>query len=125
MYELLLKHEKRLGIEFSNPISVENEKHLMDSFSNVPMALIELLQISDGMEIDKTLITIFSGKEICEYKDIAFGNLITIGLFGFGDFICMDPNGRIIQIDYETGEIFLTWESFSSLLLDKSLECED
>lgn len=125
MYELLLKHEKRLGIEFSNPISIENEKHLMDSFSNVPMALIELLQISDGMEIDKTLITIFSGKEICEYKDVAFENLIIIGLFGFGDFICMDSKGKIIQIDYETGELFLTWESFSSLLLDESLECED
>ena len=44
---------------------------------------------------------------------------VKIGAMNFGDEIVVGKDGRIYQIDHETGEEFLDWETLEDFLEDE------
>ena len=114
--KIMMSLESRCRMKISAPASQEALTKLEKfGFSE---QILELYRITDGTEINIPGTVFLTADEI-----IANYNKkeeITIGYLNFGDIISFNStNGKLIQIDHETGENFLEWDTLADFLNDE------
>lgn len=118
--KLLFELESKCNMEISAPVSLDVLYDLKQMFPVLPMAVLDMYAISNGVEINipgtifyplEELLSINKADSSCEY--------VNIGAMNFGDKIVVGKDGRIYQIDHETGEKFLDWDTFEDFLEDE------
>ena len=113
IYDLLETMEASMPMAFAPPVTD------MKRLSGLPESLFTLYTITDGMEINIPGTVILPAGEISEWPetpDAGDSRLICFGHMNFGDLLCADRDGRIIQISIEDGAEFLRWESLTDYL---------
>lgn len=118
--KLLLELESKCNMEITAPATAEMLCEIKQMYPVLPMAVLDMYAISDGVEINipgtvlypvERLIRVNSKESTNEY--------IKIGVMVFGDEIVVGKNGKIYQIDHETGDEFLDWDTIEDFLADE------
>lgn len=118
--ELLFELESKCNMEITAPASLDLLYELNQRYPVLPMAVLDMYVVSDGIEINVPGTTFYSlDKLISVNKQNATAQYVIIGIMAFGDEIVVGEDGRIYQIDHETGEVFLDWDTFEDFLEDE------
>ncbi len=113
---MLLELEDRCRMRINAPLGVYRGVVSPDRMRG----LSELYKISNGIEINVPGTVIYPAEEVREYCDSDHGeSVLEIGSMNFGDILVMDEDGIVQQIDHESGEVFLTWNTIEGLLMDE------
>lgn len=118
---LLRELETKCKLDITYPALQEKINGLKSTYPMLPKAVLDMYQISDGIEINVPGTVIYSVDKV---SAINYANssspYITIGCMSFGDEIVVEKrNGKICQIDHETESEYLEWETFEDLLEDE------
>ena len=118
--ELLFELESKCKMEINAPASPEGLYHLKQMYPVLPKAVLDMYAISDGVEINVPGVVFYPHKMLLRInKENPSTKYVNIGAMNFGDEIVVGKDGRIYQIDHETGEEFLDWETFEDFLADE------
>lgn len=80
----------------------------------------KLYEITDGVEIDVPGTVLYPIEKIISLnKGKSSKDLLEIGVMNFGDLIFVNDEGKIVQIEHETGEVFLEWNTLADFLNDE------
>lgn len=117
---LLLSLESKCRMNISAPAP----KELLDKISKlypVQFKAIEgLYAITDGVEIDVPGTVFYSIEKILSVNESGLDDgYLEIGHMNFGDTISVDSEGKVVQIEHETGDAFLDWDSLEAFLNDE------
>lgn len=117
---LLLSLEGKCRMNISAPAS----KDMLDKISKLyPIqfkAIEGLYTITDGVEIDVPGTVFYSIEEILSVNERNLEDgCLEIGHMNFGDTISVDSEGKVVQIELETGDVFLDWDSLEAFLNDE------
>ena len=113
---ILLKLEDSCKIRVNPPVGPYQGDPTLDQVRG----LSELYEISNGLEINVPGTVIYQAEDVRKYSNSEHGETLwEIGAMNFGDILVMNEDGVIKQIDHESGEIFLTWDSLKDLLIDE------
>ena len=113
LLSLLEKMEDTFPMEFAPPCS------LTERPAGLPADLFVLYSITDGMEIDVPGTVILPLEEVSlwpEEPSCGEPQRLCFGHMNFGDFLCIDENGTVFQMDIEDGSEFLRWDSLLDFL---------
>ena len=113
---LLEKMEAAFPMRFAAPY------HQSARPAGLPAGLAALYSITDGMEIDVPGTVILPREEVWPLPEKAPGGemrRICFGHMNFGDLLCTDESGSVVQIDIEDGSEFLRWDSLLEFLEDE------
>lgn len=120
MESILLSMECKCKMNIFAPASKDDLLVLHDGYPLQYEKIIELYEISDGIEIGVPGTVFYSiQKMISTNKDREDSSNLEIGIMNFGDPILMSDNGRVIQIDHDSGEIFIEWDSLKDFMSDE------
>lgn len=105
-------------------ISAPGPKDMLDKISKlypVQFKTIEdLYVITDGVEIDVPGTVLYSIEKILSVNERGLEDgCLEIGHMNFGDTISVDSEGKVVQIEHETGDVFLDWDSLEAFLNDE------
>lgn len=118
--KLLFELESKCNMEISAPVSLDVLYDLKQMYPVLPMAVLDMYAISDGIEINIPGTIFYPLEELLSInKTDSSREYIKIGAMNFGDEIVVGKDGRIYQIDHETGEKFLDWDNFEDFLEDE------
>lgn len=118
--ELLLEIESKCNMEITSPASLDALYELKQMYPILPMAVLDMYAISDGLEIYFTGTVFYSLEKVLSANNVnSVNDYITIGTMVFGDEIVVGKDGKIYQIDHETGKEYLDWETFEDFLADE------
>ena len=102
---VLKQLEEKCPMEFHEPLGNGEMDRVL------PEELKTVYDITNGMEIN------VPGTVILPYERVGFQKgVYLVGYMNFGDPLYMLSNGTLIQVDHETGEEFLRWDSLYSYL---------
>lgn len=120
--ELLLALESKCAMEINPPASLDMLYDLKQIYPVLPMGVVDMYAVSDGIEINVPGTVIYPLEKLISVNKLkAVNEYMTIGHMVFGDEIVVDKDGKIYQIDHETGKIFLDWETIEDFLADELL----
>lgn len=118
--QLLLELESKCNMAITVPASLDALYELKLAYPTLPMEVLDMYAISNGIEINVPGTTFYSIEKL---KDINESDVsdeyITIGIMSFGDPLVIGRDGKIYQIDHETGEEYLDWETLEDFLTDE------
>lgn len=118
--KLLLNLESKCSMEVNMPASLDALYELKQMYPVLPMAVLDMYAISDGIEINVPGTTFYPVDKLLSInKNTTEVEYVKIGHMVFGDEIVVGKDGRIYQIDHETGTEFLDWETFEDFLEDE------
>lgn len=118
--KLLLELESKCNMEINAPASLDLLYELKQMYPVLPMAVLDMYAVSDGIEINIPGTTFYSLEKLLSMnKADSLTEYVKIGTMIFGDEIVVGKDGKIYQIDHETGEEFLDWETFEAFLEDE------
>ncbi len=118
LYELLLELEDKFPMEIHEPASKNSINKLKEIYPTLPVAVLDMLEISNGIEINVPGTVLYSVEDIISHNERGVDEYV-IGYMSFGDEIHIDKSGMVIQIDHETEEVFLEWESLEECLAEE------
>ncbi|MBN2764672.1 MAG: SMI1/KNR4 family protein [Bacteroidales bacterium] len=128
MFEKIMQFEGLVPMEVHEPANGYEIANLKDVWKDIPQAMLELFEISNGLEINVPGTVIYSIHELLERigeeQQRLKEGLIPFGVMSFGDYLYMKPGGKIIQVDHEERENFLEWNSIEDFLDDEFAGCE-
>ncbi len=118
--KLLFELESKCKIEINAPASLDLLYELKQMYPVLPMAVLDMYAVSDGIEINIPGTTFYPLEKLLSMnKTVPKAKYVKIGTMIFGDEIVVGKDGKIYQIDHETGEEFLDWETFEAFLEDE------
>ncbi|MBR5800455.1 MAG: SMI1/KNR4 family protein [Lachnospiraceae bacterium] len=118
--KFLLKLESKCSLEVNIPASLDALCELKQMYPVLPRAVLDMYALSDGIEINVPGTTFYPVNKLLSInKDATEVEYVKIGYMVFGDEIVVGKDGRIYQIDHETGTEFLDWETFEDFLEDE------
>ncbi len=118
--ELLLELETKCNMEITAPASLDLLYELKQRYPVLPMTVLDMYAISDGIEINIPGTTFYSLDKLIDVNNSnRTKEYVIIGVMSFGDEIVVGKDGRIYQIDHETGEAFLDWDTIEDFLEDE------
>ncbi len=118
--KILCEMEEKCNMEFARPAREESLQRLEETYPAQARYLKELYHITDGVGINVPGTVIYPVSEVLERGNGRnSSDELEIGFYSFGDCICMTMDGRIRQLNHETGEVFLEWKSLNQFLLDE------
>lgn len=119
--KILRELETKCKLDITYPALQEKISRLKVTYPMLPKAVLDMYQISDGIEINDHGTVIYSIDRVSAINHADSSSLyITIGCMSFGDEIVVrKSDGRICQIDHETASEYLEWNTFEDLLADE------
>jgi hypothetical protein len=118
--KLLFELESKCNMEINAPASLDVLYDLKQMYPVLPMAVLDMYAISDGVEINIPGTTFYPLEKLVSINKMdSPDEHVKIGAMNFGDEIVVGKDGRIYQIDHETGEEFLDWETLEDFLEDE------
>lgn len=118
--KLLLELESKCNMEISAPASLDVLYDIKQMYPVLPMAVLDMYAVSDGLEINVPGTTFYPLEKLISINKVdSATEYVKIGAMVFGDEIVVGKDGKIYQIDHETGEEFLDWETFEDFLEDE------
>lgn len=119
--KLLFELEKACPMDVAVPASQASMELIINRFPTLPEAVLDLYKISNGLEINVPGTAIYSIDELLENNDTvdSDSDMVNIGHMSFGDELWVDINGNIVQVNFDTGEAYLTWPSFKEFLIEE------
>lgn len=118
--DILMDLEGKCRMDINAPASEKKMLELMTAFPSQTEAIEALYKITDGVEIDVPGTVLYSVEKILELnKGKESAEALEIGAMNFGDAIVVTNQKAILQIEHETGETFLDWDSLEAFLLDE------
>ena len=118
--KILLALKAKCKMVITAPASLDVLYKLRMLYPKLPKAVLDLYTISDGVEINVTGTILFpADKLINAHNANASNEYLTIGMMSFGDKVVVGEDGKIYQIDHETGERFLGWDTLDDFLADE------
>lgn len=119
--ELLLELESKCNMAIYPPASPDALCELKKNYSMLPIGVMDVYAVSDGIEINIPGTVVYSVRELLDANRSNTSGRIVIGRMSFGDEIVVAEDGKIYQIDHETGEEFLDWATLENFLEDELL----
>lgn len=117
---ILLSLEGKCRMDISAPASKEDITKVSKLYPKQFSAIKELYEISDGIEIDVPGTVFYPIKKIISAnKGVAFNECIEMGVMNFGDILSITSEGKILQLEHESGDAFLDWDSLEDFLKDE------
>lgn len=117
---ILLSLESKCRMDISAPASKDKLLEISSRYPSQFDALKGLYELTDGIEIDVPGTVLYSVEKLISLnKDKASSDSIEIGIMNFGDLILINKEGQILQIEHETGEVFLDWNTLVDFLNDE------
>ncbi len=117
---ILLSLESKCRMDISAPASKDKLMEISTKFPSQIEAIKGLYEVSNGVEIDVPGTVLYSVEKLITLnKDKRNNDSIEIGVMNFGDAIFTTEEGKILQIEHETGEIFLDWNTLEDFLTDE------
>lgn len=123
IYDRLLNLQEMVPVEINPPATKEETKRLLELCESIPKDILEILEISSGIEINIPGTVFYSATELIrkvsindEYVEM---ELYPLGVLSFGDYLFMRSDGGVVQFDHETGTVFLEWDSVEAFLDDE------
>lgn len=117
---ILLSLEGKCRMDISAPATKEDITKLSMLYPKQYKAIKELYEISDGIEIDVPGTVFYPIKKIIsENERVSAKEVIEIGVMNFGDIISITSEGKVIQLEHESGEAFLDWDCLEDFLNDE------
>lgn len=124
LYNMLIAIERQVPVEIHAPISGRQKEDLKKKFPDIPDALMELFSISNGIEVNVPGTVFYSVEDLMKNMKMRVVSQkegwYPLGRMSFGDELFINQSGRVIQVDHETGEIFLEWKSPEEFLEDET-----
>lgn len=118
--KILFELEAKCVMEINAPASLEELNNLKEMYPILPAELLDMYGVSDGIEINVPGTVFYSCAELLNENKVGSScEYVKIGAMNFGDEIVVGKEGRIYQIDHETGEKFLDWETIEDFLVDE------
>ncbi|MBR6326055.1 MAG: hypothetical protein IKR61_04550 [Lachnospiraceae bacterium] len=109
--ELLLQMERRCGGLVTAPADPVNLERLRRAALTAWRAMAGLYEVSDGVDAPNPGFVFYPVSKVLAQAYSPGSPGTTVGAFNFGDELIITADGQLAQLDHETGEIFLTWES--------------
>ena len=122
---ILLSLEGKCRMDISEPATKEEIAKITKLYPEQFKAVKELYEISNGIEIDVPGTVFYSIETIISINmGVSSDKCIEIGVMNFGDIISISSWGKILQLEHESGGIFLDWNCLEDFLNDelKALE---
>lgn len=117
---ILLSLEDKCRMDISAPATKEDITMLSKLYPGQYKAIKGLYEISDGIEIDVPGTVFFPIKKIISVNErVSSKDGIEIGVMNFGDIISITSEGKVIQLEHESGEVFLDWDCLEDFLNDE------
>lgn len=121
--EILYEMEGKCIMDIAAPAKEEEFLRLEEKYPQQAKHLKELYLVTNGVEINVPGTILHSASQtLALNKGRDPEGILEIGVKNFGDRLYIAANGRILQIDHETGEVFLEWESLVHFLADELSE---
>lgn len=118
--KLLLELEEKCNMEITFPASLDRLYELKHTYPILPMGVLDMYAISDGIEINVPGTVFYSLEKLINTNNKnSVNEYLKIGTMIFGDEIVVGKDGKIYQIDHETGKEYLDWETFEDFLVDE------
>lgn len=118
--KLLLELESKCNMEINAPASLDRLYELKQMYPMLPIGVLDMYAVSDGIEINIPGTTFYSLEKIISVnKSVSTTKYVKIGIMVFGDEIVVGKDGKLYQIDHETGKEFLDWETVEDFLEDE------
>lgn len=117
---ILLSLEGKCRMDISAPATKEDITKLSRLYPKQYKAIKELYEISDGIEIDVPGTVFYPIKKIISVNEgVSANKCIEIGVMNFGDIILISSEGKVIQLEHESGDVFLDWDCLADFLNDE------
>lgn len=117
---ILLSLEGKCRMDFSAPATKEDITKISRLYPKQFKAIEELYGISDGIEIDVPGTVLYPiNKIISMNENVGSEGYIEIGVMNFGDTILITSDGKIVQLEHESGDVFLDWDCLEDFLKDE------
>ena len=117
---ILLSLEGKCRMDISAPATKEEITKITKLYPEQFKAIKELYEISDGIEINVPGTVFYPiEKIISTNRGVPSDECIDIGVMNFGDIISISSGGKIIQLEHESGGIFLDWNCLEDFLNDE------
>lgn len=117
---ILLSMECKCRMNIFAPASKEDLLFLHNSYPSQYEGIFELYEISDGLEIGMPGTVFYPIRKIISTnKCRENSSTLEIGIMNFGDPIMISDDCRVIQIDHDSGEIFIEWDSLKDFMSDE------
>lgn len=117
---ILLSLEGKCRMDISAPATKEEITKITKLYPEQFKAIKELYEISDGIEIDVPGTVFYPIKKIISTnRGVSNNECIDIGVMNFGDIISISSEGKVLQLEHESGEVFLDWDCLEDFLNDE------
>lgn len=117
---ILLSLESKCRMGISEPASKEDITNIAKLYPEQFKAIKKLYEISDGIEIDVPGTVLYPINKIISINEgLTIDECIEIGVMNFGDIIAINSEGKVIQLEHESGKVFLDWDSIEDFLNDE------
>lgn len=118
---LLMLIEEKCKTEFTAPAEDNLIEKLNILIKHKAEDLNELYRISNGFKINIPGTEIYSIERIIKLNEAhpLSKEGVIIGCFNFGDVIAVSDDGTIVQLNHESEDVFLKWDSILDFLIDE------
>lgn len=118
--EILYEMEGKCSMNISAPACNDELRRLECLFPEQTKQLRSLYMVTDGVEINVPGTVLYPAEMVMKRNEGRNPNaLLEIGTFIFGDRLYLAADGKVTQVDHETGEVFLEWRSLNRFLMDE------
>lgn len=117
---ILLSLEGKCRMNISAPASKDMLDKILKLYPIQFRTIEDLYAITDGVEIDVPGTVLYSIEIILSVNESGLKDgYLEIGHMNFGDTISINSEGKVVQIEHETGDVFLDWDSLEAFLKDE------
>lgn len=117
---ILLSLEGKCRMNISAPASKDMLDKILKLYPIQFRTIEDLYAITDGVEIDVPGTVLYSIERILSVNESGLkDDYLEIGHMNFGDTISINSEGKVVQIEHETGDVFLDWDSLEAFLKDE------
>lgn len=117
---ILLSLESKCRMDISAPASKEELNRISRIYPKQFNVIKALYEMTDGVEIDVPGTVLYPiNKIISLNENVGSEGYIEIGVMNFGDTILITSDGKIVQLEHESGDVFLDWDCLEDFLKDE------